>query len=57
MKSESTNLILIVAGTVAVLYFVNQAGAEVGSGIGTGAELAGGGVGIAAIAATFLILL
>lgn len=55
--SDNLKLALVAGGVIVALYLVNQAGAEVGGGVATGAELAGGGIGIAAIAGVALLLL
>lgn len=47
---------LIAGGVVVALYALNQGGAEVGSGISTGAEFAGAGLGIALIGGTILFV-
>jgi hypothetical protein len=55
--NEKTTFVLIAAGTAVALYFVNQAGQNIGAGVGTGAELAGGGVGAAAVIGVLILLL
>ena len=50
-SKELPTILLIAGGTIVALYFVNNAGSEIGGGVSTGAELAGGGLGIGAIVA------
>ncbi len=49
--NDNVKYALIAGGVVVALYLVNQSGAEVGSGVATGAEFAGVGLGVAAVVA------
>lgn len=57
--NQKTEFALIAAGTVVALYFVNNIGAEAGSGISTGAAVGGsalgigGGIGLVILAIAF----
>lgn len=56
--NNDTVKFVAIGGAVAVaLYIVNNTGSEVASGVGTGAELAGGGLGLGLLAVPFLLLL
>lgn len=56
-NKNAVKFALIAAGTIAVIYAINNAGAEVAGGIASGAELTGGGLGIAAIIGVSILLL
>ena len=55
--NQNLKYALIAGGVVVALYAVNRGAENVANGVGTGAELAGGGLGIAAIVGTVLLLL
>jgi hypothetical protein len=52
--NQNLKYALIAGGVVVALYAVNRGAEAVANGIGTGAELTGGGLGIALIAGAVL---
>jgi hypothetical protein len=56
-NNDTVKFVAIGGAVIVALYVVNNTGAEVASGVGTGAEIAGGGVGIAAIVGVVGLLL
>jgi hypothetical protein len=54
-ESSYVDFALIAGGVLVALYLVNQSGTAVGSGIASGAEFAGAGIGLAAIVGVILL--
>jgi hypothetical protein len=57
VKNNYTTYALIGAGLIATLYLINHTGSEVAGGVATGTELAGGGIGAAAVIGVILLAL